>query len=396
MRIRFVVLLGVLLSIVTGVTLGAALYRERRAANPEAALLDSIVQLVRSNYYREVSRSELLEGALDGVIGALDEHSRLLDADGIQVLEADTRGRFGGIGVEVGVVAGRLQVIAPIPNTPAARAGIRAGDVIIAADDYRVDESAAPGRPGHDIGALLERLRGEPGSRITVTIERDAAVQDFELRRDVIQVASVRARLLEPARDALGYVRIRAFQSDTATELAAALKRLRATAEAPLAGLVLDVRNNPGGLLNATVAVADHFLEAGDIVSTRGRDGANDLRYRAQQGDLLNGAPMVVLINSGSASGAEIVAGALQDSGRALILGSRSYGKGTVQSVLAVDHDHALKLTTAEYFTPRGRSIHEIGITPDTEIRAPVGMSFEDALMQRARAELQRHTKPDA
>lgn len=377
MHIRGVVLLGIMLSIVTGVTLGAALYRDdqrrqqREASGDNANLFNALLRKVQSNYYQELTEEELLDGAFNGVMATLDEHSRYLDAADITDLREDTSGRFGGVGVEVGVINGQLEVVRPMPNTPASNAGILAGDIITGVDDYRIADG--------DMSGAMERLRGAPGTPVTLHLQRLETPLSMALERAEIRINSVRSRLLEPA---YGYLRISQFRSGTELDLRAALREL--SHSEPLKGLVLDLRNNPGGLLQSCVAVADAFLESGDIVSTRGRDNQIALQFAATPGDLLQGAPIVVLINGGSASAAEIVAGALQDNQRGMLLGTRSFGKGSVQTVMPVDDDRAIKLTTALYYTPSGRSIQKLGIKPDQEITVPVGRSYESTLMEMA------------
>lgn len=372
---RPLILIGIMLSVVSGVTLGAALFRDRHPADPRgAALFDKILEQVRANYYEELSEAQLLDGAFGGVMATLDEHSKYLNEGAVLGLEEDTHGRFGGIGVEVGFIRQTLRVIRPIPNTPAQRAGILTDDLIVGVDDYRADTA--------ELADLLEKLRGQPGTKLTLHLERAGQPLRVELERAIIQLASVRTRELEPG---YGYLHIRQFQENTAAELMAGISKL--SAAAPLRGLVLDLRNNPGGLLKSSIDVADAFIETGEIVSTRGRQG-DELHYKATPGDALNGAALTVLINSGSASAAEIVAGALQDHARAELLGSRSYGKGTVQTVMPVTANRAIKLTTALYYTPAGRVIQDSGIEPDIEITPPQGKSYEETLLSTALSRL--------
>lgn len=372
---RPLILFGIMLAVVSGVTLGAALFRDRHGERPyNGELFDKILDQVSANYYEELSEAELLDGAFSGVMATLDEHSKYLNEGAVLDLEEDTRGQFGGIGVEVGFIRKTLQVIRPIPNTPAARAGILAGDRIVGVNDYRASDA--------DLGDLLERLRGQPGTKLTLHIERNDQPLPVELERAIIQLASVQARVLEPG---YGYLRISQFQDSTYKELLAGIDKLRESG--PLRGLVLDLRNNPGGLLQSSIEVADAFINAGKIVSTRGRQG-DELHYKATNGDVLAGAALTILINSGSASAAEIVAGALQDHDRAELLGSRSYGKGTVQTVMPVSANRAIKLTTALYYTPAGRVIQDTGIQPDIEITPPKGKSYEETLLSTALSRL--------
>ena len=385
MHIRGTVLLGIMLSIVTGVTLGAALFREhqRNSAAVEesqrANLFNQLLQKVRSNYYQELTDEELLDGAFNGVMATLDEHSRYLNADDLSDLAEDTSGRFGGVGVEVGISNGVLEVVRPMPNTPAEQAGILAGDLITGVDDYSIEDG--------DMAGAMQRLRGAPGTPVRIHIMRKETPITIELNRAHIRINSVRSRLLEPG---YGYLRISQFRSGTETDVKAALNALTIKADAPLKGLVLDLRNNPGGLLQSCVAVSDLFLDGGEIVSTRGRDDEVAMQFAATAGDVLEGAPIVVLINGGSASASEIVAGALQDNARAVLLGTRSFGKGSVQTVMPVDNNRAIKLTTALYYTPSGRSIQKQGIKPDQEIAVPVGRSYESTLMETALKNLQQ------
>lgn len=391
MHIRNTVLLGIMLSIVTGVTLGAALFREHQRGteavqeNSRANLFNQLLQKVRANYYQELTDEELLDGAFNGVMATLDEHSRFLDKDDLDDLTEDTSGRFGGIGVEVGVSNGLLEIVRPMPNTPADRAGVVAGDIITGVDDYLIENG--------DMAGAMERLRGVPGTPVSLHLSRKDQPLTVELERAQIRINSVRSRMLEPG---YGYLRISQFRSGTHNDVLAALEELTLEANGPLDGLVLDLRNNPGGLLQSCVAVSDTFLDGGQIVSTRGRDDMVAMSFAATPGDALRGAPIVVLINGGSASAAEIVAGALQDNSRAVLLGTRSFGKGSVQTVMPVDNNRAIKITTALYYTPSGRSIQKQGIKPDQEIAVPVGRSYESTLIETAMKNLQQQVNKSA
>ena len=278
-----------------------------------------------------------------------------LDADDFKDIQEHTSGEFGGLGIEVGIEDGFVKVISPIDDTPAARAGIEAGDIIIKLDDTAVK--------GLDLDEAVELMRGKKGTDITITIVREGADQPFDITvtRDIIKVRSVRSNVRE---DEFGYLRIAQFQGHTGEDLGKQIKKLRK--ENPdLKGFILDLRNNPGGVLQASVEVADHFLNEGMIVYTQGRQDDTNNEYHASPGDLIEGLPLVVLVNSGSASASEIVAGALQDQGRAIILGTQSFGKGSVQSIIPITNERAIKITTARYYTPSGRSIQVEGITPD-------------------------------
>ena len=321
--------------------------------------LSEVFSRIKSDYVEDVSDRELLEAAVRGMLEGLDPHSSYLSPQELEDLQSGTRGQFGGLGIELGQEDGLLRVIAPIDDTPAHRAGIQAGDVIIRLDGRSTQ--------GMSINEAVSRMRGEPGEDIVLTIVREGEETPFEvtITRDVIRVESVRSRMLEPG---IGYVRISQFQSRTGTSLLDAVEALIAEAEGNLKGLVLDLRNNPGGVLQAAVSVSDAFLREGRIVYTEGRVEQAQMSFDANPSDVLNGAPMVVLINSGSASASEIVAGALQDHGRAVIMGTRSFGKGSVQSVVPLTGGAAVKLTTARYYTPGGRSIQADGIVPDVEL----------------------------
>ena len=382
MVLRPLTLIGIILSIVTGIALGvlAHVMTRDRAPADTSSTLSAALRQVSQNYVEEISEEELLSHAIDGMMERLDDHSDYLDQNAFSALQVNTSGRFGGIGIELGLVDGYFTVIAPMDDTPAKRAGMQAGDRITALDGAPVK--------GMRLNDIIEELRGEPGSVVTLGVKREETEEPltFDLTRAVIEVASVRGRLLEPG---YGYVRISQFQNRTGDDLYDALEDLQDQDEAPLKGLVIDLRNNPGGTLQSSVEVADHFLDHGLIVYTEGRLKSSYAKYRATKGDLLAGVPLVVLINSGSASASEIVAGALQDHGRAQLMGTTSYGKGSVQSVLPLDDDQALKLTTAYYFTPNGRSIHETGIAPDINFQGEDEVLFAEAveLLKAAAAE---------
>ncbi len=357
MNLRPLTLIGIVISMVTGIALGITGYRtwlDQPTQAAETRAFEEVLDHVTANYVSEVDRDDLVLGALKGMLGELDDHSLFLDAGDYRDLQADTSGQFGGIGIELGISDGYFTVIAPIDGTPAARAGLAAGDRIVAIDDEPLR--------GRKLVDVVDRLRGAPGSEVTLRIGEPGATRDVTVTRAVIELASVSARLLESG---YGYVRIAQFQVGTGPAFNDALEDLASRSPGGLKGLVLDLRDNPGGVLQASVAVADALLEEGMIVYTEGRLRSSRHTYRASAGDAARSAPVVVLMNQGSASAAEIVAGALQDHGRATVMGSTSYGKGSVQSVVPVSGNKAIKLTTAYYFTPNGRSIHEAGIEPD-------------------------------
>lgn len=313
---------------------------------------------IRNGYVEELSDSTLLEYAIKGMIAELDPHSTYLDEKSFEDLQVNTSGEFGGIGIEVGMEDGFVKVISPIDDTPADRAGIEAGDLIIRLDDKSVKDMT--------LGEAVELMRGPKDSELTLQIVREGVDQPFEitLMRDIIRVRSVRVRTLDKQ---YGYVRIAQFQVGTGRDMVKAINDLRA--ENPeLKGLILDLRNNPGGVLQSSVEVADAFLDEGLVVYTEGRLENSDMRYHAKAGEIAEDLPMVVLINDGSASAAEIVAGALQDRGRAVIMGTRSFGKGSVQTIVPISDSRAIKLTTALYYTPNGRSIQAQGIVPDVTV----------------------------
>lgn len=372
MVLRPLTLIGIILSIVTGISLGVLAHVMTKEDAPVSSsnTLSSALRQVSENYVEEISEEELLNHALDGMMQRLDDHSNYLDRSAFNDLKVNTNGRFGGIGIEIGLVDDFFTVIAPMDHTPAMRAGVKAGD--------RITKLNGESQKGKRLSDLISALRGEPGSTITLGVWREQTDEtlEFELERAVIEVASVRSRLLEPG---YGYIRISQFQTRTGQDIAKALDELNDAAMAPLDGLVLDLRNNPGGTLQSSVEVADHFIDQGLIVYTEGRLKSSFAKYRATKGDVLTGVPIVVLINGGSASASEILAGALQDHGRARLMGSTSYGKGSVQSVLPLDDNQAIKITTAYYYTPNGRSIHKTGIEPDIDYTGD-----EEALLDEA------------
>jgi len=314
---------------------------------------------IKTDYVEGVKDKTLLESAIRGMLGGLDPHSDYLGKEEYRDLQVGTSGEFGGLGIEVGMENGFVKVIAPIDDTPAHRAGLQAGDVIIRIDDKPVK--------GMSLSEAVNLMRGKPGTEIRLSVLRSGGGQPFTvtLERDVIHVASVKSRTLEPG---YGYVRISNFQARTTEDMIAAIGKLKEEHGEELKGLVLDLRNNPGGVLNAAVGVSDAFITDGLIVYTQGRLPDSKLQFSAGPDDVLAGAPMVVLVNSGSASASEIVAGALQDHKRALVMGAKTFGKGSVQTIVPINDSTALKLTTARYYTPSGRSIQAQGIVPDIKL----------------------------
>lgn len=325
----------------------------------ELQLFAQVFEQIRSSYVEEIDDKTLLENAIVGLLAELDPHSAFLREESFLELQEQTSGEFGGIGIEVGVENGFIKIISPIDDTPASRAGLEPGDIIIKLNDESVQ--------GMGLDEAIDIMRGEKGTELTITVARENSdgPLDFTLTRDIIKVVSVRNRWLEPG---YAYVRVAQFQNNTAVEFTKALSKLKKDQDNELKGLIIDLRNNPGGLLPASVEIADALIEEGVIVSTEGRTPSSNQKFMATPGDELAGLPIVVLINSGSASASEIVAGALQDHRRAVVIGTESFGKGSVQKVLPLDDGRAIKLTTARYFTPSGRSIQAMGIEPDIEV----------------------------
>lgn len=323
---------------------------------------------IRMGYVEEVDDSTLLEYAIKGMLSGLDPHSVYLERDAYEDLQTSTTGEFSGLGLEVGMENGFLKVISPIDGSPATDAGIQSGDVILKLDDVAIR--------GMSLNESVEKMRGPKGSEIVVTIGRPGEQEPFDvtLVRDIIRVASVRERWLEPG---FAYLRISQFQQKTGDDVKASLEKL--LAEQPLKGLVLDLRNNPGGVLGASVDVAGLFMESGNVVYTEGRLNNAAQNYGAAAGDITEGTPLIVLINRGSASASEIVAGALQDHARAVVMGTQSFGKGSVQTVMPISESRAVKLTTARYFTPNGRSIQAEGIKPDIIVERAKVETFDDS-----------------
>jgi len=322
----------------------------------ELRAFTEIFAKIKRDYVEPIDDETLLENAIRGMLAGLDPHSAYLVPEDYKDLQAGTSGEFGGLGIEVGMEDGFVKVIAPIDDTPAERAGVQAGDLIVRLDDTPVK--------GMSLSDAVKVMRGKPGTKITLTILREGEEKPVKvtITRDIIKVASVKHRMLEPG---YGYIRVTQFQSRTGEDLEEAVDALMEENGGRLKGAVLDLRNNPGGVLSAAVAVSDAFLEKGIIVYTEGRLEDAKLRFNAKPKDILDGAPLVVLVNSGSASASEIVAGALQDHKRAIVIGAKTFGKGSVQTILPMENGSALKLTTARYFTPSGTSIQATGIVPD-------------------------------
>lgn len=323
-------------------------------------LFGDVFERVRSEYVEEVTDEQLVEAAINGMLTALDPHSSYLDSKNFQDMQVQTRGEFGGLGIEVTLEDGLIKVVSPIDETPAFRAGLQPGDLITHLDGEAIT--------GLALSDAVDKMRGPVGSDIVLTIRRGDAVEPFDvtLTRDVIRIQSVRYR----PEGEIGYVRITTFNEQTQSGLEKAMESLKQEIGADdLVGYVIDLRNNPGGLLDQAISVSDSFLDKGEIVSTRSRHAEDGQRFNAKEGDLAQGKPIVVLINGGSASASEIVAGALQDHRRAIVLGMPSFGKGSVQTIIPLPGHGAMRLTTARYYTPSGRSIQQLGIAPDIEVQ---------------------------
>jgi carboxyl-terminal processing protease len=374
---RRIVLAG-LVGCLAGVALAAATLGLSRHAAPrpgelppkDAHLLSEVMGLIRDDYVDKTDDHQLMSNALRGMVGELDPHSSFMDKDEFDDLKIATEGNYSGVGVEVTIEDHVLTVIAPLDGSPAARAGIRSGDAILSIDGKPIGN--AP------LDTTIARIRGEPGTVVRLGIGREGLDNplDLSVERAMVTVHSVRHSMLEPG---IGYLRISQFSDTTGADTNAALAALVEAAGGSLRGLVLDLRNNPGGVLDAAVEVSDAFLDHGTIVSAEGRSPESRFRMEAMGGDFVRGAPVAVLVNGGSASAAEIVAGALKDNGRAKLLGQKTFGKGSVQTVLPLEDGQALKLTTSLYFTPSGVSIHEKGIQPDVVLPEPAQVALGHA-----------------
>jgi carboxyl-terminal processing protease len=357
-RIAFIVL-GMVLGFGAAITLLPAQGASDMGAYRQLDLFSDAFERVRANYVRPVDDSELVDNAIEGMVSALDPHSSYMDAKSFADMQIQTKGEFGGLGIEVTMEDGLVKVVSPIDDTPAAKAGIKPGDYIAAIDNVPVQ--------GMALNDAIDKMRGPEGSKVTLTVLRQGQKKPFDvvLARAIIQVDSVKWR----REGDVGYIRITGFNEQTNTGLEKAVRDLKKQIGSGIKGYVLDLRNNPGGLLDQAISVSDDLLTSGEIVSTRGRHAEDTQRYDAKPGDITDNKPIIVLINGGTASASEIVAGALQDHRRATILGMTSFGKGSVQTVIPLgEGGGALRLTTARYFTPSGHSIQAQGITPDIAV----------------------------
>jgi carboxyl-terminal processing protease len=372
--------------IAIGLSLGAA--RGVLADKPElgadmpwqdARMLAAVLERVKHDYVNPVDDHQLLQAAIRGMVSSLDPYSAYLDGEEYDEIKISSSGRYSGVGIEVSIEDEQVVVIAPFDGSPAALAGIRSGDIIVTIDGIPVNTNT--------LADTIGRMRGEEGTLVKIGIMREGIAEPllYTLKRSKVELHSVRAEMLEPG---YGYVRISQFSETTGDDLTAALKDLRKRNGAPLKGLVLDMRDNPGGVLEAAVSVADTFIESGVIVTAKGRTPDSKFEMDATPGDALNGAPIVVLVNGGSASAAEIVAGALKDHHRAKLMGRTTFGKGSVQTIIPLSDDRAVKLTTSLYYTPSGESINHKGIAPDIELprdskSAAVALPADAPLLQR-------------
>ncbi|MGY8959213.1 MAG: S41 family peptidase [Alphaproteobacteria bacterium] len=354
-NLKSMVIAGVIsCAMATAPTAWAATSQDKSEIYQLLELFGDVFERVRGDYVEETSDEELVEAAIQGMLSSLDPHSSFLNKKHFKDMQVQTKGEFGGLGIEVTMEDGFVKVVSPIDDTPAFRAGVQAGDYVTHLDGKAVQ--------GLTLSKAVERMRGKVGEAIKLSIRRKGTEPfDVEIIRDKIKIKSVRSRNDED----IGYIRITSFSAQTNSGLRERVEKIREATGDKLKGYVLDLRNNPGGLLDQAVAVSDSFLERGEIVSTRGRTAENGQRFHAKAGDLAGGLPIVVLINGGSASASEIVAGALQDHGRAVLMGTRSFGKGSVQTIIPLGRSGAMKLTTQRYYTPSGRSIQAKGIDPD-------------------------------
>lgn len=365
-RAILVVVIGVVMGL--SLSLGGGLLNDSKRQTKEelaweqAQLFAEVLERVKKDYVEPLDDAELLESAIRGMVSDLDAHSEYLDASEYRDIRISTTGSYTGVGIEVAEIADKVVVITPIAGSPAARSGIRSGDELLAVDG----EAIEPGL----LKKTLKRLRGHAGSEVRLTVMRDDVAIEHQMRRQIIRVASVHKEFLSPG---FGYIRLSQFSENTARELSRAVDELQETHAGMLDGLILDLRNNPGGVLDSAVDVSDLFLDSGIIVTADGRSLDSRFTRSAHRGDILDGAPMVVIVNSGSASASEIVAGALQDHNRATVVGTATFGKGLVQTVMPLSKGRAIKLTTSRYYTPSGDSIHEIGITPDVLVEDTAG-----------------------
>ena len=346
-------------------------------------LFGEVMERAKVSYVEEVTDKKLIESAIDGMLTSLDPHSSFLDTESFNYMSEQTKGKFGGLGIEITMDNGLVKIVSPLDDTPAAKAGIKAGDYITHINNETV--------VGMNLNDAVSKLRGKIGTTVNLTIRRvNSKPLDLKIKREEIKIQSVKSEIKE---DAISYIRISSFSEDIDKNISDAIKKAKNELKDKLLGVVIDVRNNPGGLLDQAVEVSDLFLDKGEIVSTRSRNEADTVKFIAKEGDIARGLPIVVIINEGSASASEILAGALQDHHRAIILGEKSFGKGSVQTVIPLGNHGAMRLTTARYYTPSGRSIQAKGIEPDIEVKPAKVEEFESYAFNLSEAELNNALK---
>ena len=380
------------ISLFAGLMISAANVRAATSKDDDANtyellnLFGEVMERAKLNYVEEVSDKKLIESAINGMLTSLDPHSSYLDADSFNYMSEQTKGKFGGLGIEVTMDNGLVKVVSPIDDTPAAKAGIKAGDYITNINGETV--------VGMSLNDAVSKMRGKVGEKVKLSIRRvNSKPIELTIKRQEIKIQSVKNEIKE---DSIVYIRISSFTEDVDKSVSEAITKAKKKLKNKLLGIVIDVRNNPGGLLDQAVDVSDLFLEKGEIVSTRSRNEADTVKYMANEGDIAKGLPIVVIINEGSASASEILAGALQDHHRAIILGEKSFGKGSVQTVIPLRDYGAMRLTTARYYTPSGRSIQAKGIEPDVEVKPAKIEELESYTINISEADLNNALKNDS
>ena len=380
------------ISLFAGLMISAANVRAATSKDDDANtyellnLFGEVMERAKLNYVEEVSDKKLIESAINGMLTSLDPHSSYLDADSFNYMSEQTKGKFGGLGIEVTMDNGLVKVVSPIDDTPAAKAGIKAGDYITNINGETV--------VGMSLNDAVSKMRGKVGEKVKLSIRRvNSKPIELTIKRQEIKNQSVKNEIKE---DSIVYIRISSFTEDVDKSVSEAITKAKKKLKNKLLGIVIDVRNNPGGLLDQAVDVSDLFLEKGEIVSTRSRNEADTVKYMANEGDIAKGLPIVVIINEGSASASEILAGALQDHHRAIILGEKSFGKGSVQTVIPLRDYGAMRLTTARYYTPSGRSIQAKGIEPDVEVKPAKIEELESYTLNISEADLNNALKNDS
>ena len=380
------------ISLFAGLMISAANVRAATSKDDDANtyellnLFGEVMERAKLNYVEEVSDKKLIESAINGMLTSLDPHSSYLDADSFNYMSEQTKGKFGGLGIEVTMDNGLVKVVSPIDDTPAAKAGIKAGDYITNINGETV--------VGMSLNDAVSKMRGKVGEKVKLSIRRvNSKPIELTIKRQEIKIQSVKNEIKE---DSIVYIRISSFTEDVDKSVSEAITKAKKKLKNKLLGIVIDVRNNPGGLLDQAVDVSDLFLEKGEIVSTRSRNEADTVKYMANEGDIAKGLPIVVIINEGSASASEILAGALQDHHRAIILGEKSFGKGSVQTVIPLRDYGAMRLTTARYYTPSGRSIQAKGIEPDVEVKPAKIEELESYTLNISEADLNNALKNDS